>query len=390
MLIYTVFIIYYEFAMVDKYQWDFRTYYYAARAFDAGQNPYDIEALSKISLSPIGLKFVYAPLSLYAFKIFAYFEYKTAYYLFLSIKCVSLFLLILLWKKKFIEGGYDPIFYLLCLFGFNSAIALDMLAGNISITEQLIIWAAFYFLLKNKTLIFGLLIVLAASLKITPILLLGIIPLTEEKNRFRYFIVAGLVFAAGQIISFLATPDLYKGFLDNAAGLYERGIINPSTYSLVRDPFDLVARNYGIVSDSLIPTFIYLAVVAIVLWFSWRTFRAIISGDLEDRKLWIIYLYCVVFAIVMPRFKNYSYIMLIVPGYYIIKRIDLGKTFPFLLIALILTIPNKWNVPGTGLILRAFWDYYPLVLAYGIWFLYLNFVNSRVQEKKPIPENSAP
>ena len=76
----------------------------------------------------------------------------------------------------------------------------------------------------------------------------------------------------------------------------------------------------------------------------------------------------------MPRFMNYCYILLIVPAYFIIKRISYPKGYILLFIILILSLPTETHLPGINIVSRYVLGYYPLMLAYGLWGLYINMI----------------
>jgi hypothetical protein len=65
--------------------WDFRTYYFTAKAFAAGLNPYNPSDVQRIAGEKV-LEFYYFPLSLHFFKLFTYLPYKEAARLFIFIK----------------------------------------------------------------------------------------------------------------------------------------------------------------------------------------------------------------------------------------------------------------------------------------------------------------
>ena len=144
----------------DKLQWDFKVYYYAAKAYVAGLNPYDVKTLSEIAQDPrilhLKLKFTYPLVTLLFFRLFLFVDYNTAFYLFLGLKCILLIGLICLWRKEFLKIEADLLFYFFCLLAFNGAIYLDMRSGNICLLEQFVLWLAFYFLLRRRLLLFCL------------------------------------------------------------------------------------------------------------------------------------------------------------------------------------------------------------------------------------------
>ena len=159
-LLYSIYAIH-EIALdKTKYQWDFRSYYSAAKAFAQGQNPYDMKLLSQYSPHPVDFNFVYPPITLYCFYPLTWFDFNNAYLLFLYSKIILLVLLFFLWGRYFLDNALDSFFFLFALICFNSPIFIDLSAGNIAIFEQLFIWLALYFYLTRKFALFCLFILI--------------------------------------------------------------------------------------------------------------------------------------------------------------------------------------------------------------------------------------
>jgi hypothetical protein len=83
-----------------------------------------------------------------------------------------------------------------------------------------------------------------------------------------------------------------------------------------------------------------------------------------------------VYALIHPRFKDYAYMLLIVPSFYIMKNIRFTKAFPFIFIFAILASPHLM-LPGIDVLSSVLWQYFPLMIAYTIWGLYLYEIYSR-------------
>ena len=59
-----------------------------------------------------------------------------------------------------------------------------------------------------------------------------------------------------------------------------------------------------------------------------RALRRLDVHDPEDRIV-IINVMCLVYALILPRFKDYSYILLLLPTYYMIVHMRFTPVFPF-------------------------------------------------------------
>ena len=84
----------------------------------------------------------------------------------------------------------------------------------------------------------------------------------------------------------------------------------------------------------------------------------------------ILFLICLVYALIHPRLKDYAYMLLIVPCYYIMKTTRVNKAFGFIFVLSILAAPHLL-LPGFDILSALAWRYFPLMIAYTIWWLYL-------------------
>jgi hypothetical protein len=363
----------------NDYQWDFWIYYNSTRAEAAGLNPYDAKSLSQVAQSPIRHSFAYPPITLFLFRPFTKLDFNTASILFLFIKCALLISLIYLWKKNFLQQEGDVLFYFFCLLAFNGAIYIDIGAGNISTLEQLLLWLAFFFYLKRKPLLFSIFILLAAMFKLVPLLFLFLLLFTKEEKKYYYFFGASACFLVMQLMSYLAAPSLFEEFVRDTAGRadFERELMNPSTFAFLRDAFELLDTKMQIGVSYRIQWGLYLAIIAAIVGVTWRAYRALGSAKSNHDERVVIFLACLVYALILPRFKDYSYILLIPPFYFIFKKIDYMKVSLFVIIALLYTINPAHGIlpfPGFDMAFTLFSRYHPLLMAYGIWGLYLYYI----------------
>lgn len=372
LLLYCIYIVIYISIRSDGYQWDFKTYYYAAKAYAAGLNPYNCNVLSQMTGASKYLEYPYPPVTLLLFRPFIAEDYKTASSLFLYFKCLLLAGLIYLWKRGFLKKEADLLFYILCLFAFNFVIYIDIRAGNINILEQFMIWLAFYFYLKRRQLLFCTFILIAASFRIMPVLFLFLLWFLEDKKKYIYFCSSVIIFLIYLVIQYASAPHLFTGFLNNALiNLnYERGIVNPTTFTLTKDLFQILADKTGI----NVPNAFQLALVSVItitiILITRLAYIALKSANIKDKEKVILFLSCLVYALIQPRFKDYHYILLIVPAYFIMKRASYVKAYPFIFIITVLS-SHDIAPPGFNASRYFLWEYYALITAYFVWGLYL-------------------
>ncbi|MDH7482732.1 MAG: glycosyltransferase family 87 protein [Armatimonadota bacterium] len=358
-------------------QWDFRTYYYAAKAHKAGLNPYSLTDLSHIAGKSITLRYVYPPIILYFFRIFALLPYTAAYWAWLLLKSILLFALIRLWIKVFLIKEADLFFYVFCAFAFTGSLFHDIIAGNISIVEQFLLWQAFAFYLKRKTGLFCIFLTLASIFKLTPILFLLLLLFRDDRKRFLYAVVSLSIFTTAILLPILHYPNLGRSFLNIITRLDERAEqYNPSTLSFIRDVCDLAEKHIGIKISSLTETTLFLAICIAVLAVSWWALRKNSLLIKADERIGL-FLWCFALALVMPRFKSYSYILLLAPAYYLIKNTK--HIHVSTLLFLIAASPTPEIVLGFGLFGMMVASYFLLLLIFGLWglFIYEMTVSSR-------------
>ena len=215
LLLYYLTLILHISANYERYQWDFRTHRQAGLIFAAGKNPYDAEILSSEAGTP--LLYTYPPVTLFFYRLFASTDYRTAFHIFLFIKSILLIGLIYFWKREFLEQEGGAFFYLFCLLAFNTAVYRDIIAGNINLMEEAFLWLGFRFYLQRRLLLFCMFILMAASFKMIPIAFLGLLLLSENSRKLRYFLGAGAVFLLYLLIQYFVAPELFAGFIRNAS-----------------------------------------------------------------------------------------------------------------------------------------------------------------------------
>lgn len=366
-IIYFVYCVYFLYTNRFKHQWDFQMQYSAAHIFSEGKNPYDAETMKAYAGNT--LWYAYPPATLLFYRLFTFMPYDTAYGVYLLLKAAAIVGLVWLWQRKFIGAGFNGWFYLLCMLAFNGAIFLDMRSGNINMFEELMLWLGFYFFLEGRLIMFCLFILLAGSFKMTPAVFLVLLLFTGNKKKLVYLAGSCVVFACYLLIQFAISPDFFSRFVAGATNtLTERGVIAPSTLSMTADLLDLSGKSVGINVPPLICYIIDFIVAATVLFLSVRAYFVLVRQKAEDRDKIVIFTACLVYAIIHPRMKDYAYVLLIAPSFYIICRAGFSKMFPFLLALSILSTVHI-TLPGLVNIYAITWAYWPLLIAYLMWGL---------------------
>jgi hypothetical protein len=269
------------------------------------------------------------------------------------------------------------------IIAFNAAFIIDLIAGNIATFECLIIWSALYFLLQEKNFyIFCILIIFVSFFKITPILLLFLLVFSKTKKKYFYLSVSLAAFLIIFFLPVIYNPFLFEEYFQALTSLgAEIDPKNPSTFSLIAYLITLMDF-FGFISEQgiiLISFCCYLGIILLILiiFIYWRKNVWDIQKSqfayLKQRKV-IICLFLIVFALLIPRLKDYSYNLLIFPSYYLIRtfnneNVELPeKRKNSLLIFAFLFSSYKFS----SIVFLFFLDYNVLISIYILFFVYIH------------------
>lgn len=358
------------------FQWDFTIYYNAAIAHVSGLDPYSTADLVQVSgKKEIWLPYIYPPVTLWFFRPFNWLNYQNAFYLWLTLKAGLMIALVLVWKRYFLAEAWSPLFCLFFLLAYDSALYWDLKSGNLSLLEQGVLWGAFLALLKEKPVLFAALIAGISFFKITTLAFLVLLPLSRFDRKWWYFGGALAAFAVVLGIDYLTHPDLFRAFLSRVQGVSERAAsYNYGLLALFQDIGDRGLGNRWPSAVGFLPQTAYGLTAAVVLFFTGRAvWRWNPSGQGRDHRM-LIFLLCLTYAVVFPRLKCYSLVLLIVPSFYIIRAHTARWMSSALL--LLLLLPVNTQLPE-GEWIRLVFAYYPLLLAFVFWWAYIAWFDER-------------
>jgi len=336
-------------------QWDLHTYYYGAKVYLDGGNPYDAQALASAASVDEVYPFVYPYYTVWLFSPLLAFDYHTVYYLFFALKLLLLGLLFLLWREH-LPRGYVLPSLLFCSLAYRGALRLDILYGNISLVEQVLIWGAVWFVLRGRIGRFCALITASALFKLNTIAVL-LLALFERNRRAVLCVATSVaVFLGVLVLTYVAAPGFYTDFLGNLRSLDERGRHNPASLAIIGDAVGLLTGSVGAIPYASIVVY-GLYVVGMLGW----TFVAV-------RRVWplraridLLSLGIFLYALLMPRFKDYSYILLIVPTIYVLRYA-------------IRSLP--WRIVAVAALCLPLFDYQPFFAALGVYAVFLRWIGS--------------
>jgi len=222
---------------------------------------------------------------------------------------VLLFLVLLwIWRKHFLKPGLDAARLPLALFAFGGPLLVVLHSGNAAATvESVLLWSAFALYAAGHDFAFVVVIALAAQIKLQPAVFLGLVLLRPRPN-WRAF-AAG---AAGTLALFglneAVHPGLLSTFRDRLAAPsqgwpYERGPNNCSVLGFIQHALETAWKDRwsaNVWSRRLfIPWFLFIAGAT----------AAALRRGLSRRDT--VLLVCAAYALLAPRFKDYSYFLLI-------------------------------------------------------------------------------
>ena len=162
---------------------DFQTFYYAALAELRGLDPYRLESLQAVAGKSVVLPFLYPPVTLALFAPFTALPIAMAGLFWLGLKLAMAAFLIVIWRRWFLPDTSLALLVLVASFGFNGSLLWDLTTGNISVPEQLLLWAAFACYVEERRRWFTALVAIASVFKLLPIALLGLLLVPSKRHR---------------------------------------------------------------------------------------------------------------------------------------------------------------------------------------------------------------
>ena len=342
---------------LGAFQWDLGVYWWGGAAFRAGRSPY-----GAIPGQPVYLHYVYPPITALLFAPLAHLSVGAAKVLWISAKAVAFWSTVRLWKRA--TGVrmtiVPPIFFF--TFAFGSALLVDFTAGNIAVFEQLVLWLGFVALLAQRPRVFTVAVVFIAQFKLTPIFFLGALLVIDEKPRWRELIEGSVLFGLLLLCNLFYRSQLPE-FFASISALNERGWGDPATLGVMQDLVDQL-QGLGISIPGPTAYVLYGGAAAAVLYYTfqwWARQRA--RGTINRVEVVLVTL--VVYALVMPRMKDYSYVALLPAAWYVLARTSLYSG-PLVVLAALVPRPLPQLNLRLPLLTQAY-VYAPLFGALAVW-----------------------
>lgn len=356
----------------EKFQWDLKVYYNGPLEFTQGLDPYKVS------------HFVYPPIYLPILKVFStWFSYEQFYSVFLFAKILCFIGLLWIWKRVFLLKVPIGVFLLFVWLGFYATFFVDFLAGNISVFETTLLFLAFICFLKGFLVSFVVLVLSAASLKLTPVFFLILLPLSSRRN-WKLFFWGCLGFLLYGILNFIMYPEFTRTFVVEALSRTgESGFVCPSSLAFLNDAWTQLLSRWDFLPAGAIAKMTYFVLALFVLLTSWQSLnRAHARGSrISSEQKFLVLFSILIFAITMPRMKDYAYMIALPSLLYAVYEFDIRVPRWVLFLPLILIPPATTWPPFFQEAFRQFWNYYPLFLASLFWFFYLSQLRTEKAEQ---------
>ena len=296
------------------HQHDFETYYYAAKTWTQGLNPYETSDLRVVSGDPSILPYAYPPLTLGLTSLLNFTSPSVGKIIYTILSLTQISILCILWARILSNSiRLDTLFTPFTLFAFN-AFPVAILSGNIALPEFFLAWMGVYFFMKERVRLAGFFILLSALFKLSPILLILPLALYNGGRDRKTILLVLLFFILYLSLNILLLPGLMPGYLESL-----RSVPVQSAETSYNEPGSF--RSLNLLFGGLIPLnavkLSYLAFAGFILFFSIKTVKNSFSvlGRLDYAFFTLL-----TYALILPRFKAYSFILLLPVLYYVFKR----------------------------------------------------------------------
>ncbi|HVE14066.1 MAG TPA: glycosyltransferase 87 family protein [Elusimicrobiota bacterium] len=352
-------------------QWDFKLYKGCARAMALGADPYDEREASKKLGYALEMPCIYPPLALEAYRPFAALspgpsDYG-AQFLWSALKLAAIALLIALWRRFTpIDGGAATLAFF--LLAYSDPFLIDLRSGNIAVFEQLPLWIGLAALVEGRDLLFGLCVAAAAQVKLQPAVFLLLL-LLRPRPAWGAFLASSAAAAGLFGLNFLR-PELARSYLAALARgenswLNESARINSSAFSFFRAVAGLAA---GGEPGRWAWLLIGPAIAAVLAETARVCIRPGGGLDQRSRRVETALLFCAATPLLLPRFKDYSYLLLLAPTLYVLRLpLPAGRRAGILACAVLNSTEGLARKLGAGDAAPLF-SYFKLAAAGQLWW----------------------
>lgn len=291
-------------------QFDFRAYYFAAVAADAGLDPYsedDILVWSEMmGLEPKALPFAYQPISLELFRPLGLMDFHTAYMVWIGVQSVAIATVFsVLWKYVGLPPGHT---LAVLAFGFNAAAPLVLRHGQITLVCAALFLVGLT-LAARRPLAAAVLSVLAATPKpwIGPVVGYVLVPFSVRRVIVLAVAVAvGIgLFAASRYLY----PQEFEQFVAGAEAMILLDTEPPGPFKAsVLDLFSNIEGSLGLTQGARIGFYVpWVMIVALVTLSGMWRLSSSSAFDLKTRTILSFALVALAVSLISPRLLLYQW-----------------------------------------------------------------------------------
>ncbi len=306
------------FLRTEKTQWDLKVYMACSRTLASGGNPYATQPVFDGS----AFQCLYPPLMIDLYRPFAaasdYFGAGAGERFWALLKVMSMFWILYSWRTVILRPGRDLWRALFAALAFGSPFWSDFRAGNAGSFEHALLWAALAAFVAGKDLLFAALLAAAAQPKLAPLAFLPLLVVKPRPNA-RALLLGGTLAAAAFALNERLHPGLLKEFFRQLADpgqpwRYERGPNNCSFVGLVQHALETKWGNRTLASAWALRVneAWTAAIMCLTGWSLARLWSA--AGGEEDKRRRAVLLYAAAYALIVPRLKDYSFLLVIPPA----------------------------------------------------------------------------
>jgi hypothetical protein len=347
--------------------WDFETYWYATSAASAGLSPYDTEALSRLAQRPVGMPFIYAPVTVLLLMPLTMLPIASAALVWFWSKALLLAGLTVLWRRRFLPEANPALIAAVAVFGFNAAAVWDLATGNVAIIEQALLWSGFAAYVADRRRLFAGFVVAAALFKLFPILFLALLLVPSRRSKPRRKL-AGIALASFIVLVFgpvLTGVTWGRGFLRNLPAERPWGEVNPSALGLI----DTLAGSHSqpLLAAPYTTLIAWIAYTVLVLAVSVPTLRGLWRR--QDPQTWI-FAAALLYALLVPRMMVYTYLLVLVPVLALVSPIV--RPVGGMVVVAALLVAQALAKPCFGVRYQGTWSaHLAFLMLLGFWLVYV-------------------
>ena len=365
---------------------DFLLRYQCVRLWMHGGNPYDPHAIAQFFTRYADNAYVYPPDTLWLFGVFNLLPYPVAALVYLALQLVLAGAVYFCWQRFFLPRGErdSAWFAAFCFFGLRNAVSVDLLTGNISLVEQAFLWFGLAAYLRGRYGWFCVLLFVAGAFKLT---LLGFsaLLLAAPVRQWGKFVLFWSVLAVRLALGAFFSPVMFANFVHGmrrlSANALEDGSNNPS----VRKCLEEIAQYALVLDDGPARVFVLIAQVLIgaaVVWFSWQAWQVIRQrtaadagggggGDPDASGVLTVCLFTVVYALLVPRLKDYSCIVLLLPLWRLARVSFHGRFGTWMAVIALGCLCDHSPWPLLSSVYWFLWRYQAIMLAFVVWVAFV-------------------